>query len=339
MKYSLTEKIEKEDLFFNKDVYLSFSGLSKLIRTPILYYNHYILNEREDKQEQAMIEGKLLHCLLLTPERFEEEYIIALSDTPSENPRKVIDTVFNHYLELENDDREELSDFGNAILDVLVDMNLYQSLKTDAQRIDKITTVQKNLDYWNYLKTSKDKTLINQDTYDFISESVEKIKSNSQIMQTMGFIKDFMDNIEVYNEIELECNTQYCYKLRGIIDNLVIDHDKKVIRINDLKKTSKHITDFVDSIDFYQYWMQLCIYYLLVVKNKNFYKYYAEGYNVELRFIVIDLFKQIGMYKISNDTLTSWYSRTEKALQIGHNYLSNRYFDLPYKFINGECEL
>ena len=60
----LSERISKEEEFFNKDFLMSYSGLNKLMYSPALFYSHYVLNQKDDSYDQNMVEGSLIHCLL-----------------------------------------------------------------------------------------------------------------------------------------------------------------------------------------------------------------------------------------------------------------------------------
>jgi hypothetical protein len=334
-----SERIAKEDEFFSTKPYISYSGLNKLLYSPALYYKHYILKQRDDSNTTAAIEGKLIHCLLLTPDNFDKEYQIVSDSLPSENPKKVIDTIFEHYtiLKEDGDEREDLIEFSSAILDVLADMNLYQSLKTDEQRITKIVDVPKHLDYWFYLKNCRGKILITQETYDFANGAVETALQSPVIRAALGLIIDnFNINIESYNEIELSCElTDYTYNIRGILDNLIIDHDNKLIKINDFKTTSKDLTTFKESIDFYRYWMQVS-FYVLLVKNSI---YYREDYKIEVRFLIIDCYQQVATMLVSDTTLSKWQDATKECFEKANYHLANRIFDLPYEFAQCEGEL
>jgi hypothetical protein len=334
-----SERIAKEDEFFSTKPYISYSGLNKLLYSPALYYKHYILKQRDDSNTTAAIEGKLIHCLLLTPDNFDKEYQIVSDSLPSENPKKVIDTIFEHYtiLKEDGDEREDLIEFSSAILDVLADMNLYQSLKTDEQRITKIVDVPKHLDYWFYLKNCRGKILITQETYDFANGAVETALQSPVIRAALGLIIDnFNINIESYNEIELACElTDYTYNIRGILDNLIIDHDNKLIKINDFKTTSKDLTTFKESIDFYRYWMQVS-FYVLLVKNSIYYK---EDYKIEVRFLIIDCYQQVATMLVSDTTLSKWQDATKECFEKANYHLANRIFDLPYEFAQCEGEL
>jgi hypothetical protein len=112
-----------------------------------------------------------------------------------------------------------------------------------------------------------------------------------------------------------------------------------VIRVNDLKKTSKDINSFEDSIEYYRYWIQASIYYVLV-KNVYLNQPQYEDYNFEFRFIVVDPYMQVAPIKISSDTLRVWTSDTIQKLQEAAYHFENRNFDLPYQFLlNNELEI
>ena len=330
----LLERIRLEDEFFSQPFMMSYSGLNKLLFSPVLFHQHYILKQRDDVVDKPMVEGKLLHCLLLNPEEFENEFVLMSSDMPSDGPRKVLDKIYEI---MKRDGESEMNEtFVDHVLDVLKEQNLYQSLKTDEQRIDKMTT-EKNIKYLDYKFQAERKTVVDQDMYDFAKNTVETIKSNSKLMDIMGFNQDSLTtNIKQYNELDLVCLEfeDYSFGIRGIIDNLVVDHDAKVIRVNDLKKSSKSIGQFEESIDYYNYWMQAALYRLLVnhIKETTF----GVDYPVEFRFIVVDPYMQVAPIRISEDTQKYWALELEDKLEQANYHFKERDFSLPYEFLTGE---
>lgn len=341
---TFAERMRKEEEFFNRPVdqpfKLSYSGLNKLIYSPGLFYNHYVLGQREDVNEKYMIEGRLVHCLLLKPECFNDEFILNSYEMPTDSHKKVLDRLFTHYTCLTEDDvlfgKVTLEDFSNAILDILTDENLFQSLKTDAQRLEKIIT-PKNAMYWHFLKSSPGKTIIDQEQYDYANKMVAKITSNSSILELMGFFADSMSNISKWNEVMAEVDAPgiTSFKLRGILDNLVIDHEKKEIRVNDLKKTSKSLSTFEESIDHYNYWMQAAMYVKLAKVISTY-----DSYPVIFRFIVIDPYMQLSTIRISDETMAVWTEKLDQKIKEADYHFKTRNFDLPYShIINGELVL
>jgi hypothetical protein len=119
---------QKEEEFYAKDSFnFSYSSLNKLIFCPSLFYKDYILQDREIKTDKHLVEGKLIHCLLLEQEEFENKFALVPGKTPSDNIRKVMKSMvdFTHEQELKN-----VRD--HVILDALKKMNLYQSLKNES---------------------------------------------------------------------------------------------------------------------------------------------------------------------------------------------------------------
>lgn len=336
------EMLEKQEEFFGKSFMMSYSGLNKLLFSPKLFYMHYILGQKDDVSDKNMIEGKLIHCLFLNPDDFDKEFVLMATNVPSANPKEVLERLFVHYSELKSkgDPRFLLEHFEHAIIDILKDMNLYQTLKTDQQRIDKIIN-DDHRSYWEYMQKCEGKTNIDQAMYDNAKSVVEIIKASDHVMKVMGYTKELMtDDIEMVNEIELAAFPEGLpFGLRGFIDNLVFDHTNKVIRVNDLKKTSKDINSFEDSIEYYRYWIQAAIYAALV-GNVYFTQPKYKDYKFEFRFIVVDPYMQVAPIKISDDTLAMWVRDTNARLLEAKYHFENRNFDLPFAFlINNEREI
>jgi len=328
-------KIQKEEEFYDKNFMMSYSGLNKLLYSPRLFYLHYVLGQRDDSTDKFAIEGKLIHCLFLNPDDFDKEFVLSVNDIPSDNPKEVLQRLFNHFKELNasGDPRIHLEHFEHAILDILKDMNLYQSLKTDAQRIEKIIN-EKHVSYWEYLKKAEGKVIVDPTVYEQCSAVVEEIKTNDYVMKVMGYRPDFEQDLKVQNEIELAAfDKKYpLFGLRGFVDNLVIDNTNKIIFVNDLKKSSKDIGSFTESIEYYRYWMQASMYYMLVY-NVYLSKPQYSDYTFEFRFIVIDNYMQIAPIKVSEETLEKWVIKTQELLDQAHYHFDTRCFDLPYQFI------
>lgn len=324
-----------ENDFYKKKFYYSYSSLNKLIWNPQIFYQMYVLGLKEEKLDQHLVQGKLIHLLLLEPEKFAEEFMMTPGTIPTGNLRTVVDRVFRHYSELSRngDDRTELAQFDGAILDVMADMNYFQNLKTDQQRLDKIMTTEA-VSYWEFLKTKGNKTLIDPDTFKFCQDAVEIIKTNDQVCNLIGCNVTEFDNKEVINEqsVLIDLPNQ-AYGLKGIIDNLVIDHDAKTIFINDIKTTSKDLKDFPESIEYYSYWLQSVIYMIMV--SQVYAQLLNNGYQVKFHFVVIDRTFQSYAFPVSEKTLNNWLDRFTDCIKKAEWHYQNRSYDLPYEFAQG----
>jgi len=336
----MQESIETmENDFYAKPFKFSYSSLNKLMWNPQAFYQMYVLGNREEKTESYLVNGKIIHCLLLEPEKFDQQFIVSPANLPTGSTRSVVDRVFAHATELQanGDQRTEFTDFSDAVLDVLKDINLHQSLKTDQQRIDKMYTAEA-INYWDFLKDKGNKTLIDQENYDFCKTGVDLIRLNKEVCDLIGCnITDF-SNKEVFNELPLDITiNDKAFGLKGIIDNVVIDHDKKIININDIKTTSKELKDFPESIEFYNYWMQAAIYSTIIAIK--FIHLIDGGYQFKFHFVVIDKNYQVYPFPVSETTLNSWFDKLNKTIEKANWHYTNKSYDLPYDFAIGKVTL
>ena len=122
--------------------------------SPSLFYRDYILEEREEKTDKHLIEGKLIHLLLLQPEEFDKEFILSPSKTPSDAVSRVLKTFLMYLLRMYLNKVED-----DLILVYLKKENLYQSFKDDQKRIDKIRTLD-NAEYYKFYLQKKVKILL-----------------------------------------------------------------------------------------------------------------------------------------------------------------------------------
>jgi hypothetical protein len=323
------------ELFYKKKFYFSYSGINKLLFSPGLFYNHYILNNREDSTDTHLVAGRVLHCLLLEPDNYDKQFITMPGKFPTDSQKKIIDTLFKQHLVIGNDTLD-LSDYSNDILTQLVTNNLYQTLKTDQQRLDKVLT-EENKEYFEFLKKSLNKTVVDQTILDGCNISVEILRQNIQVRALLQLDPDDQDDsVKVYNELHLKTDTETLpFGFHGVLDNVVVDHNSKTIFINDLKTLGKSIQDFPDSVEYYKYWIQAVIYVMLAKKEFAIDKDWA----VQVTFIVIDKYNLVYPYQVSKATLTQWESNFEEVVKTIKWHYENKRYDLPYELALGNVKL
>ena len=323
------------DAFYSKPFKFSYSSLNKLMWNPAAFYQMYVLGLKEEMTESHIIQGKVIHTLLLEPEKFDQQYVVSPSKLPSDNVKAIIDRVYSHHVELatQGDKRDLLGQFAPAIIDIMSDMNFYQNLKTDQQRLEKVITEESIL-YWAFLRSCTGKTLVAYDTLEFCKNAVEIIKTNQEVCNLLGYGTTSFDLKDIYNEhyIEVEQLKDRAFGLKGIIDNLVIDHEAKVIYINDVKTTSKDLSKFPESIETFSYWMQAAMYFVLVTANHQ--QLINEGYDIQFRFIAIDRMFQTYPFPVSIGTMTTWVEKLFEELDKAHWHYENKSYGLPYDLAN-----
>lgn len=338
--------IELEAEFYSKRFYLSYSGLNKLLYAPQLFYKHYILQQREERIDTHLVEGKVIHCLLLNDGSFDDLFIVSPSSLPSGNTRLVINKVYQLFTEKLDKSLCKLDDQRASILQVLKEINLHQSLTDDKKdpgktgddkRVEKIVS-DETRSYWEFLLKKGSKDLIDEDTYKRCQESVEVLRNNQAVMSLLG-IDQTEESIKVWNEVPLEMEDPNIpeFGLKGILDNVKADHKLKILYINDLKTSSKTLSEFRESIEYYKYWIQAAIYLRLI---KNFLKdQLTEEWSIVFNFIVIDKYQQVYAFPVSSSTMEEWQKQLDNKLTEARWHYENRSYTLPYEFLREQIYL
>jgi hypothetical protein len=330
---------EAEKNFYKNKFYFSYSGINKLLYSPSAFYNHYILNEREDKKDAHLVGGSVLHCLLLDPEEYDNKFIDLPGKLPTDSQKKLIDNIFKIHCKIKNNILI-LDDYYQDILTYLLTANLYQTLKTDQQRLDKIL-IYENQEYFEFLKKSLDKTIVDEPTLHSCKKQVELLKNNKNIRTLLQLDKTEEDkHIEVFNELYIKMeHEQLPFGFHGYLDNIVIDNDSKTIFINDLKTTSKSIQDFPEAVEYYKYWIQAVIYLILVSEKFLNDKKDKNEWKIQVTFIVIDKYNLIYPYQVSKETMNVWKKDFKNVIDIAKWHYENINFELPYELANGNVKL
>lgn len=343
----MTEQIDHKKMleeFYSKPFYLSYSGLNKLLYSPSVFYRHYILQQREDKLESYLIDGKVIHCLLLEDGSFNDKFMLMPSSLPTGNTKLVIDRVWDAHRS-EPVEGATLDTYKDKILEILKEINLHQSLtddkkspfKTgDEKRLEKIITEAAKT-YWEFLQIKGDKDLIDEETLARCNESVSALKENSDICELLGCYVTEMDNVDVFNEKPLTVELDRPFGLKGIVDNFKVDRTKKIVYVNDIKTTSKTISDFKETVEFYNYWIQAAIYYRLV--HWFMFLDTGEHWTIVFNFIVVDRYLQVYPFEVSQETMQSWQGKLEEKLNEAEWHYASRNYKLPHAFAVGKVML
>lgn len=327
------------ELFYKNKFYFSYSSINKLLFSPRMFYSHYVLNQREDSTDAHLVAGRVLHCLLFEPDNYDKHFISMPGKFPTDSQRKIIDNIFKYHCTIGNDTLS-LDDYSQEILSELLSANLYQSLKTDAQRLDKVLT-EENKSYFNFLKQSLDMTVVDAVTLANCKESVIELKSNQAVRALLQLDKSVDDkHIKTFSEHPIKVDLDYLpYGFKGILDNVVIDYASKTLFINDLKTTGKDIASFPESVEYYKYWIQASIYYKMAWHEFLRELEDSTEWNIVVTFIVIDKYNQVYPYQVSMETMDMWLVRFEEIEDILKYHYENKEYRLPYQLALGNVTL
>lgn len=321
----MNRNFQKEDEFYKKDFKFSYSSLNKLLFSPTLFYKDYILFDRELQTDKHLVEGKLVHCLVFEPENLTKKFNVVPGKAPSDNIRKVMKDMSLHT------DAETLEFCEFQALASLKTLNLFQSLKTDEQRVKKVIT-EDNEPYWKFLNNSN-VDVVDQDTLSKCTDKANVIKENKDVMSLFeNKSTDFdLDPVEIFAEQYLTCKlNDKPFGLHGYIDFYKIDSEKKEVVICDLKTTAKGIAKFADTVDYYNYWLQASIYIKLLIENLPEEK---QDYNIIFKFAVIDNYNQVYVFDVTDNTLAGWGAGLDAVLSQAEYHYKEKNFSLPYEFL------
>jgi hypothetical protein len=345
------------NLNITNDFYFSYSSLNKLLGNPRLFYKEYILGEKEIKTEKYLLEGAIIHNLLLEPEAFNDRFVTT-PELPSPNSIKVINHIFDTYEQRLNlsqnllhneslDTKSSLADFEDEILECLELMNLHQKVGSDKRALKIIEP--KSIEYFEHLKNSKEKIIVDSEVLAKCAASVEIIKQDKGIMSLLG--QDDETSKKVFNELSITKDfsklrpqkndyNRFPFKgLKGIVDNIVIDEEKKEILINDFKTTSKSLDDFQNSIEYYKYSLQAAIYLTLVNTWCSEFIDNIEMYSIKFNFIVFDKYNYLYAFPVSDLSKLKWEQELIHALYTATYHKQNNNYNLPYKYMTGSVSL
>lgn len=323
--------LQKE--FYSKPFYLSYSALSKIMYSSSLFYRHYVLQQREEKLDSYMIDGKVIHCLLLDDGSFDKQFILMPSSIPTGNTRLVVDKVYDIVKEAPG----LLENYTVEIIEVLQEIKLHQSLKTDKQRLEKIIT-DESKSYFEFLKIKGGKDLIDAETLQRCNEAVDAVKKDTVSSGLLGLITHEMENVQIFNETMLQTDLPgYPFGIKGIVDNMKVDYDAKKLYVNDLKTTGKTIVDFKETVEYFNYWAQATMYEKLV--REAFKDLLTEEWQLIFNFVVVDKYNQVYAFQVSYTTMLEWKSRFEQKLNEFKWHYEAKKYDLPYEFATSQVTL
>lgn len=343
-----SDKLIRESDFYSSPFNFSYSSLNRLLYAPGLFYREYVLGMKEVKTDAHLVEGKLIHYLMLDSAVFSDKFIVASGNLPTDSVKNVVDIV---YEVIDKSENLPLDSYSNVILIALQQINLYQKFvddkkpdkdgvqKTaDQKRLEKVLTSEAS-EYFEFLKVKQGKDIIDQNTLDKCSEAAEILKSNSKIVELLGLNKVHDGTtIGIYNELPVDGPLEgFPFGIKGILDNMVVDVARKTVTINDLKTSNKSLNEFSESVDYWNYWMQAAMYKKLA---KIFLKdILDDSWLIQFNFIVIDKYNQTYAFRVTNVSMDMWTEKLDAQLQEAKWHYENRDYTLPYKFISGEVLL
>ena len=332
-----------EVAFYEQPFYFSYSSLSRLLMSPNIFYKEYVLQEKEIRLGKHLLNGTLIHFLLLEGNNFADHFIVTPEALPSDNCVLIAKEMYEVYKSRIKENPAlnlELVDFSDEIDLMMTNVNYYQNIKDKDKRVAKVVE-PKTEAYFEFLKSASTKDIIDSTMLDKATLAVERIKANEAICELLGMNRDADGNtFGVYNELPVQMESdEHPFGFKGIIDNMTIDVSKKQININDFKTSGKGLAEFSDTVEYWKYWLQATVYIKLA---KEFFKDVIKddpSWRIDFRFIVFDNYDQLYAFPVTLDTLQIWELKFRKAIEGAEYHYTSKDFTLPYDFAVGNVKL
>jgi hypothetical protein len=246
-----------KDMSYYEKPAVSASALKKFEYSPKLF-NDMITGTAKGKDTVALSFGRLVHELVLTPEEFDNKYVVSTIDKPSGQMGELCDALFLNKLYDEFTDDEFIWD--NAYSQVGFKRDKIESVK------EKFATTGKA--YYDFLVASIGKQVISKEDLAKAKDYVERLQGHKGANKLLFTDKGKVEHEIFWNWQNLDAKSK--------IDKFIIDEENKIIYLIDLKTTSQQVygkqliaksspyqatfTGFLKDITFYDYLLQMEFY-------------------------------------------------------------------------------
>lgn len=290
----------KEDYFnvgSSKDIVVSNSSLSYLNEEEgggILKFLNYLDKKSDSKETKSMELGSLVHALL-EDENIVDTFCTEEFEKPTSMMAQWVERVF-----IKN--KGWLGTPSAFILQEKKDA--YVTLKDSDKILEKFE--KEGGPYYLFLDRNKDKKIIDQKLLKDAKKCLENINKDRIAFQLID--NAVTENMIVQNELEIYWK-YLGIKCKSKLDRVVIDNNKKTIKLVDYKTTGKPIYFFKDSFNKYRYYRQMAFY-------KEALSYLYPDYEIEVFIIAVETFGtfECQVYKMTEETLDKGFMEFRNLL-------------------------
>lgn len=257
---------------YRADPALSYSKISRFLREGIGK-----IDNLDDKVTSASLTfGSLVDCLFTAPEEFPERYVVANEDNvPSGKLKDVIDLLLSSttYSKVVEVPEEEIHK-------ACIECKYYID---DRYKSSRLKNVHGCAEYFNAVRKTQGKNIITQDQLDKAMACVNALRANTGVSKVLE-VPPF--DGEIFYQLKFTAKMGRV-ALRCMADIITVDHAKKLVRIIDLKTTSKVEDDFPESVIEWNYGIQAQMYYDIIRARMNQHEDFKDYELDDFHFIVV----------------------------------------------------
>lgn len=165
------------------------------------------------------------------------------------------------------------------------EVGFWQGDKWDNTRYKQVLKTGNVAEYYNALLHS-DKTIINSETFQKVMAMVRALRESPA---TAGYFAedDALSPVRRYYQLKFKATFEGI-GYRGMMDEIVVDYEKKKVFLIDLKTSSKTEWNFYKSFIEWKYYHQARLYYRLVAANMAKDPYFRDFEISDYYFIVVN---------------------------------------------------
>lgn len=242
------------------------------------YYKKYILREKvEDGDNKAMLVGRIVECLLLEPELFDEKFYMSICESsPTGLMLDFVEALYKHTMLSVDEEGNVTRPFEEIAKEAYTE----SGFKISFDAVLKKFIGSDNENYYKEIRSVRTKGLSVVTTQDVTNAQkiVDELRINFATSKYINLEND--RRYEVYNQFPIEGYEVDGMLFKSLLDRVIIDHFKKTIQIIDLKCVWA-VEGFYEEYYLYRRaYIQAYLYHRAILNSENIFGFDHSDYEV-----------------------------------------------------------
>jgi len=308
--------------------YVSNSSLN-LLETSPMKFKEFLYDSIDEEKTNYYDFGTAVHMFFLEPNRFKTDIAIFDYTVPKSTKQKQF---CEDFIKIKK--KKTIKDsYSEAYA------NNYSIPANNSEKwVEKAEQLYKDLKpYIKYLTTSPNKLVISTKNFKKIKDIAESIKGHKTASKLLSEPSIIDDGIERFSELQILWEYQGI-KCKSMLDRVLVDKEKKIITIIDLKTTA-NLATFKESFVKYHYDRQLVFYGMaLAFKAEELFKISnIEEYKIENVILAIDkVTTEIKTFKILEQNSIQILPEITSLLELAKWHIDNNKFNFTREYYEGD---
>jgi len=288
-------------------------------------FRKFLYEDYEEKPQLYYDFGTAMHMYLLEPKLFDKEIMVLDYEVPKS--KQQVDFC-KKYAEKKKVSNSQLKD---------IFLSTYKATDKWEEKAKQLARDHKN--YIKFLRESKNKTIISSKTMRTIRSIAEEVKHHKMASKLLSEDSIIDDGILRFSELQILWDYKGI-KCKSMLDRVVIDKNKKIVYLVDLKST-KSILEFKSSFERYNYHRQLSFYGMALATKLEELANLTEDELLEYQIvgviIAIDkITSEVKVFKISEKILNKALPEVTSLLERAKWHIDNNKYDYSREYYEGE---